>query len=227
MEHNGMTESTFFHSLEWHPDRLLLHDLVFRLQHYKTENWDGGEHFLFCKIKPLVDQYEDFLRRRGELRTERVFELGIWDGGSVVFWNELFRPRKHVALDLAGRADSPYFRRYVESRGLSDGVRTFWRANQADKARLLEIAASEFDGPLDIVIDDASHLYGPTRASFEALFPLLAPGGLYLIEDWTWAHWLHATCARISQAKCPCRDLSWSSSKREAQGGKYPARQPR
>lgn len=47
----------------------------------------------------------------------------------------------------------------------------------------------EFTGPIDIVIDDASHLYGPTKRSFETLFPELRPGGLYIIEDWAWAHW--------------------------------------
>src|SRR5207237_7250205 len=48
----------------------------------------------------------------------------------------------------------------------------------------------EFDGPLDLVIDDASHQYEPTRSSFETLFPLLRTGGLYIIEDWAWAHWV-------------------------------------
>ena len=43
--------------------------------------------------------------------------------------------------------------------------------------------------PLDLVIDDASHMYQPTKASFEALFPCLRPGGLYVIEDWAWTHW--------------------------------------
>jgi hypothetical protein len=49
--------------------------------------------------------------------------------------------------------------------------------------------AREFDRPLDLVIDDASHLYEATKASFEILFPLIEPGGLYIIEDWAWAHW--------------------------------------
>jgi hypothetical protein len=38
---------------------------------------------------------------------------------------------------------------------------------------------------LDLVIDDASHLLGPTRSSFNVLFPLLRPGGVYVIEDWS------------------------------------------
>lgn len=39
-----------------------------------------------------------------------------------------------------------------------------------------------------MVIDDASHTYELTRKSFEILFPLLKPGGLYIIEDWAWAY---------------------------------------
>ena len=44
-------------------------------------------------------------------------------------------------------------------------------------------------GALDLVMDDASHLYGPTLASFQILFPLLSVGGLYIIEDWAWEYW--------------------------------------
>ena len=52
-----------------------------------------------------------------------------------------------------------------------------------------DIVQHEFCGsPLDLVIDDASHLYEPTKASFETLFPMLRPGGIYIIEDWGWAH---------------------------------------
>ena len=116
-------------------------------------------------------------------------ELGTYDGGSTAFWYELFRPQKQVALDIQDQTDAPYFRRYVEARGLGGRIKTYWNTDQADKARLRTIVETEFDGSLDLVIDDASHLYGQTRASFEALFPLFAPGGLYIIEDWAWDHW--------------------------------------
>lgn len=178
-----------FDRLIWKPDRMLLDDLVFLLGHYRSESWGGGEYFIFYKIKDLVDQYEDFFRCRPDFHPKHVMELGTFDGGSVAFWFELFQPQKHVAVDLMDREDSPYFRRYVESHGLSDRIKTFWKTDQADKTRLREITAAEFDGPLDLVIDDASHFNEPTRASFEVLFPLLAPGGLYIVEDWAWGHW--------------------------------------
>jgi hypothetical protein len=60
--------------------------------------------------------------------------------------------------------------------------------DQADREALQEIIAREFDGPVDLVIDDASHIYEPTRASFETLFPRLGRGGLYIIEDWQWSY---------------------------------------
>jgi hypothetical protein len=179
-----------FEQLIWRDDRMLLGDLVFRLQHTKSDAWELGDQcFIFYKIKPLVDQYERFWSARPDFLPHHVFELGMWDGGSVAFWFELFQPRKHVGLDFAQRGDSPYFRRYVASRGLDQRIATCWGVDQADAARIQAIVRKEFDGPLDLILDDASHMYGPTKASFETLFPLLRPGGLYIIEDWAWAHW--------------------------------------
>lgn len=178
-----------FDRMKWEPDRMLLDGLVFRLEHYKSPDWSGGPHFMFYKIKELVDQYEHYFGLRSDFLPKHIFELGMFDGGSVAFWHELFKPQKHVAVDLMDRMNSAYFQQYVESRELSDQIRTFWKTDQADKPRLRELVQMEFDGPLDLVIDDASHLYRQTLASFEALFPLLAPGGVYIIEDWAWGHW--------------------------------------
>ena len=176
--------------LIWQPDRMLLDGLVFRLEHHSDDSWElGDECFRFYKLEPLVDQYGEFWSLRAEFSPENVFELGIWDGGSIAFWFELFHPRKHVAVDLADREDSPYFVRYREERGLADVISTYWRTDQADSERLREIARAEFEGLLDLVIDDCSHQYAQTRASFEALFPLVRSGGLYVIEDWAWSHW--------------------------------------
>lgn len=179
-----------FDRLIWKSDDcMLLNDLVFRVMHHNTGPWAGGEHFIFYKIKELLDQYGHYFKRCPDFRPINLLELGIFDGGSIAFWHELFNPVKHVALDLMEAGDGPYFRKYVNSRGLEEHIRTYWKTDQADKARLFEIVAAEFSSPLELVIDDASHIYEPTLASFEALFPLMAPGGLYIIEDWAWGHW--------------------------------------
>jgi len=188
-----------FERLAWHKDRMVLDDLVFRLQHYLSDDWELGEDcFVFYKIKKLIDQYERFFAARGTASPQNVFELGLWDGGSLAFWFQLFQPKKHVGIDLRRRSDSKYFQRYVSSRGLQRRITTRWGVDQADAKTLREIIGHEFDGALDLVIDDASHLYEPTRASFECLFPLLRPGGLYIIEDWAWGHWpeFHATMSK-------------------------------
>ena len=60
--------------------------------------------------------------------------------------------------------------------------------SQSDGEVLEHIVRNELANELDLVVDDASHTYEQTKASFEILFPLLQPGGIYLIEDWSWAH---------------------------------------
>jgi len=178
-----------FEAAQWQPDRMLLNGWVYRIEHTRKDDWDPAQdHFRFYKLRPLVDAYERFFSRYGG-RFERVLELGLWDGGSLAFWFDALRPRKMVGVDIEARSDSAYFRRFVDEQKLHERVSTHWRTDQADGAALRRIVAREFDGPLDLVFDDASHLYAPTKSSFETLFPLLRPGGLYIIEDWAWKHW--------------------------------------
>ncbi|MCB0164753.1 MAG: class I SAM-dependent methyltransferase [Anaerolineae bacterium] len=179
-----------FKRLIWKQDRVLLDDLVFRLQHYKSDNWElGDECFIFFKIKHLIDQYAHFWGTRNDFKPKNILELGMFDGGSVAFWFEYFKPEKHVGVDIQQKQDSSYFRKYIQNKALQDRISTFWSTNQGDSKRLRQIVNQEFSGPLDLVIDDASHMYDLTRQSFLTLFPLLRPGGLYVIEDWAWGHW--------------------------------------
>ena len=179
-----------FEKVEWLRDRMLMDGLVFRIQHCIGDDWDlGDECFAFYKVRELVDQYESFFAARKTFRPQNILELGVWDGGSAAFWFECFQPKKQVGIDHLRRGDSKYFRHYIGSRGLSGRLKIYWRTEQADTPRLRRIVKREFDGPLDLVIDDASHLYQPTKSSFECLFPMLRAGGLYIIEDWAWEHW--------------------------------------
>src|SRR5439155_23136307 len=99
------------------------------------------------KTKELSDQYENFFASRKNFRPQNVFELGLWDGGSLVFWFETFRPTKHVGIDNQQKDDRDYFRRYVADRMLGEHLKTYWGVSQADSETLREIVDREFDGP--------------------------------------------------------------------------------
>jgi predicted O-methyltransferase YrrM len=171
----------------WEGATLRLNDVEFETGMHAYSEWDHDRgRFLLLRPRGLIERYSDFWRGRRTPR--RVIELGIWEGGSAAFWFEAFRPEKLVAVDAIVRADSPHFEQYIRERGLGDRLKTYWGVRQEDKQSLVSIAQREFDEPIDVVIDDASHRYGPTKSSLEALFPLLSPGGLYIIEDWQWAY---------------------------------------
>lgn len=181
-----------FDRIVWEKDRMLLGDLVFYLGRRRNAADQGDvDGFIFRKGRRIVDQYAAILPRFGGLRPVRhLLELGIYEGGSIAFWFEHFAPERYVALDKKASVNSPYFDRYVAARGLADRIRTYWQTDQGNVAQLRQIVADEFKGrPLDLVMDDASHQYEPTRTSFETLFPFLRPGGLYVIEDWSWGCW--------------------------------------
>ena len=64
-------------------------------------------------------------------------------------------------------------------------MRPRYGVDQADRAHLHRIVADDIGGePIDVVFDDCSHNLDLTRASFDALFPFVRPGGVYVIEDW-------------------------------------------
>lgn len=120
---------------------------------------------------------------------KNIFEIGFFRGGSAAFFFELLQPKKLVTVELRN-AVVPEFDMYHKASPLrQERLKTYFGINQADKPKLEKIYADEFgDDPIDLVIDDASHLYEPTKASFEVLFPRMRAGGIYVIEDWGWAH---------------------------------------
>jgi len=129
-----------------------------------------------------------YLKLCRELQPEVIVELGIHMGGSTALLHALNRPSLLVALELVAEppvALSDYIRRHA----LSSVIRPYYGVNQADRVAVEAILEAELAGrKVDLVIDDASHLLEETRSSFETLFPLLRPGGVFVIEDWNSDH---------------------------------------
>ncbi len=140
------------------------------------------EQFYIVKSLPLVERYRELCL--GAWKNGTIFELGIAEGGSTAFLALLAEPTKLIAIDLEVQELSA-LSTFLDNRRLRETVRPYYGVDQTDRARLDEILEAEIgDGFLDVVIDDCSHQLAATRASFEALFPRLRPGGMYVIEDW-------------------------------------------
>ena len=142
----------------------------------------------FLPIAKDRAQVERYLRLCDELRPGVIVELGIHRGGSAALLHALNQPRRLVAIELE-REPPPALSGYVARRGLESVLKPHYGVDQADRDAVASIMAAELGGEqIDLVIDDASHLLEQSRVSFETLFPLLRPGGVYVIEDWNADH---------------------------------------
>lgn len=120
------------------------------------------------------------------LNPRRGVEVGVMDGASVIYWAERFALEGMVAFDIA--AGAPCLSDYIDRHGLSGTICPCFGVSQDDGPALRAVMAREFADPVDFVIDDASHMHRETRDTLETLLPWVRPGGVYLIEDWAWAH---------------------------------------
>jgi predicted O-methyltransferase YrrM len=136
--------------------------------------------FTMMKTKDFMDLY---LLHSNE-PFKRILELGVYQGGSFVFFDQIFQPEKISAIELS-TVHIPALDEYVEAN--ASRAKVHYGTPQDDEARLAQIIDQDFGGTVDLVIDDASHFYDQTKASFKIAFPKIRPGGLYIIEDWTWS----------------------------------------
>lgn len=131
---------------------------------------------LIHKWTHYLDIYEQYLAKfRG---TEvRLLEIGVSQGGSLSLWRKFLGPQAVIfGIDIDERCS-----RFDGSDGR---VRI---GSQADSAFLRSVVDEV--GGLDVVIDDGSHIAEHQKASFEFLFPLLSPHGIYLCEDLHASYW--------------------------------------
>jgi predicted O-methyltransferase YrrM len=138
---------------------------------------------VILKPRGAIEHYVELI---AELRPRRIMELGIYNGGSAALFAQLARPERLVVLDITEQPCMP-LERFLDDHDLRGTVSAHYGVDQANAVQLDELVGL-FDGALDLVVDDASHLEPQTRASFNRLFPHVRPGGVYVIEDWSWPH---------------------------------------
>lgn len=116
--------------------------------------------------------YQHFLSRTPEY----LLEFGISNftkeferrSGSLFAWSELYPNCKILGVD-----------RDPDRMFAEGNIRTVL----ADQENADSLEALSHTISPDVIIDDASHVFENSIRTFNALFPKLKPGGVYLIED--------------------------------------------
>jgi predicted O-methyltransferase YrrM len=110
-------------------------------------------------------------------RRINLLELGWAAGGgtlgsSVRMWLEYFKEAHIFGFDTTDLSEMPEPRL------------SFIRGDVGSEEDLRSVARAALS--FDVIIDDASHASYHQQLAFKLLYPQLAPGGLYIIEDLHW-----------------------------------------
>jgi hypothetical protein len=101
-----------------------------------------------------------------------LLEIGVYHGQSLEVWKEMYPKAKIYALDI-----NPDCAQYADPPRVKITI-----GSQADP-HVLDDWLSQVTDPIDVIIDDGSHVMEHLRASFTHLFPKLRSGGVYVLED--------------------------------------------
>lgn len=145
--------------------------------------------FIIMKNELLISGYLQHLKG---IPTENFLELGIMRGGSCALFEALYEPENHMAIDIQrhGTDGTEELEYYVAEKRRK--FKAFHTIGQNDIPQILgewKSMTGQSQAEFDVIIDDASHSYDLSLSSFNGLFPYVRVGGVYVIEDWGWAHW--------------------------------------
>lgn len=150
-----------------------LRNLAIAFETDKDGNAYDGHHY----AKPYQHHFAPVRKKK-----LNILEIGIggYDdprggGQSLRMWRAFFPNSNIYGIDI-----------YDKSSMDSRRIKTF-QGSQIDEPFLRRVV-NEI-GVVDIVIDDGSHLSQHVITTFQILFPLLAPDGIYAIEDLQTSYW--------------------------------------
>jgi predicted O-methyltransferase YrrM len=192
--------------------------------------WNGDEPVPsgFLGVQKERFQVERYLTLATKITPRVVVELGIRRGGGSALLHAVYEPELLIGIELASESAAD-LSSYIAKHHLEEIVKPYYGVDQADRLSVIKIMTNELRGrSIDLVVDDASHLLGPTRQSFEMIFPLVRPGGLYIIEDWNWDHIIaDGVAVVIADASHPMHDEAMRTIEEKHAGRAIPLHDPR
>jgi len=139
---------------------------------YMTDKWNYHWY---------AQYYEDLLRKNRRKKIN-LLEIGVGGnesptsgGHSLRMWRDYLPHGRIFGIDIIDK--SPHDRKRI---------RTF-HGSQVDSVFLDKVVREI--GKIDFIIDDGSHRSEHILFTFEHLFPHLADGGIYVVEDTQTSYW--------------------------------------
>lgn len=155
----------YFITLFSHPS--LSSTLPYLYEHYNER--EGFHHWF-----EFGDYYEKHLHTFKDKSVVHMLEIGVQSGGSSRIWRQYFGGK----LQYTGVDINPACAQFAD---LSAGIRI--EIGSQLNTSFLDHVCRTHRGPFDVIIDDGGHTTEMMLTSLRTLWPCLAPGGVYAIED--------------------------------------------
>jgi hypothetical protein len=122
--------------------------------------------------------YDKLLRDK---KVTNFLEIGIGNVPLMGFCGPEYSPGASLRMWRDYFPEATIYGCDIESSVLfeEDRIKTFW----VDQSSTKELETCVPDIQYDVILDDGSHIFEHMKTSFDALWPRVAPGGLYIIED--------------------------------------------
>lgn len=151
------------------------------------------------QLQMSAEAIETFPALRPVLEFRNVVQLTGPDVGSAALTCLVGAPSSLTALAF-GAADTELLMEFARRRGIDDRVHAHAGFSFDDMPALRGAVESSMVGrSLHVVVDDVSEEFATGRQVFEALFPMVTPGGSYVVDRWAWDHFLIDGFAGVPQ----------------------------
>lgn len=117
--------------------------------------------------------------------TKKILEIGVNDGGSLVFWDHLAGPGGiTVGMDDGGYIDTQIFSMFRPEYGHYVPVSQLHIIQgNSHHPEPFQIVKEIFGGLIDVLIIDGDHTYEGAKLDYEMYGPLVRPGGIMAVDD--------------------------------------------
>lgn len=135
------------------------------------------EKFVFFKNHTRINKYMHYLEAYDRFfknyrnKPVKVIEIGVRGGGSLQLWRDYFGEKSQIiGVDIEQKC-----------KQYEDEQINVYIGSQEDRKFLKQLKSKV--GMVDVIIDDGGHTMNQQIVSFEELWEIVKPGGMYLCED--------------------------------------------